>query len=596
MRRQILFERCVQCRLRMLFYILIFLYACLALRLIWIQVIRAPYFAKKAEYYRLKRFVLHARRGTIYDRNGVKLAVNVQAYDIGAHPKKIAKRDRPKIAAQLAKILGCSEKFVLSKLSNDKAFVYIKRGVNARAGLAIKEAKLPQVEVTPLIKRVYPAGGLAANVIGFTNIDGKGIEGLEKAYDKFLRGKDGYIIAEVDARGRIIPGTIRQRVEPVDGMDIILTIDSTLQHNLEMELRKAYNDRRAAGASAVMIDPKTGEIMALANMPTFDPQEIAASSAAARRNRAITDLYEPGSTLKTVTCSAALNEKVIDLDDTFYCRGSMGIGNHVIHCSLHGKFKGGHGQLNVAKVLQHSCNVGAASIGLKLGPKKLYQYEKAFGLFDKPGTGMVGEMSGWAGKWQDWPDIKVANIAFGQGIAVTPLQLAQVYAAIANHGIMMRPHIVKEIRRPDGKPFRVFHPKIVRRVVTEETADLIAEMLHGVVSGGTGKSARVEGYRVAGKTGTAQKPSTVGRGYAAGKYVASFVGFLPVTNPRAVILIAVDEPKDTQFGAVAAAPVFREVARKAMWYMKVPPDDLPNSPPVANRTKGREANGKQRSG
>ncbi|MDH7480688.1 MAG: penicillin-binding protein 2 [Armatimonadota bacterium] len=596
MRRQIYFERRVQRRLRNLFYILIFLYACLALRLIWIQVIRAPYFAKKAEYYRLKRFVLHARRGTIYDRNGVKLAVNVQAYDIGAHPKKIAKKDRPKIAAQLAKILGCDEEFVLSKLSNDKAFVYIKRGVNARAGLAIKEAKLPQVEVTSIIKRVYPAGGLGANVIGFTNIDGKGIEGLEKAYDKFLRGKDGYIIAEVDARGRIIPGTVRQRVEPVDGMDIILTIDSTLQHNLEMELRKAYNDRRAAGASAVMIDPKTGEIMALANMPTFDPQEIAASDAAARRNRAITDLYEPGSTLKTVTCSAALNEKVIDLDDTFYCRGSMGIGNHVIHCSLHGKFKGGHGQLNVAKVLQHSCNVGAASIGLKLGPKKLYQYEKAFGLFDKPGTGMVGEMKGWAGKWQDWPDIKVANIAFGQGIAVTPLQLAQVYAVIANHGIMMRPHIVKEIRRPDGKPFRVFHPKIVRRVVTEETADLIAEMLHGVVSGGTGKAARVEGYRVAGKTGTAQKPSTVGKGYAAGKYVASFVGFLPVTNPRAVILIAVDEPKDTQFGAVAAAPVFREVARKAMWYMKVPPDDLPNSPPVANRTKGREANGKQRSG
>lgn len=596
MKRQIYFERRVQRRLRNLFYILIFLYACLALRLIWIQVIRAPYFAKKAEYYRLKRFVLHARRGTIYDRNGVKLAVNVQAYDIGAHPKKIAKKDRPKIAAQLAKILGCDEEFVLSKLSNDKAFVYIKRGVNARAGLAIKEAKLPQVEVTSIIKRVYPAGGLAANVIGFTNIDGKGIEGLEKAYDKFLRGKDGYIIAEVDARGRIIPGTVRQRVEPVDGMDIILTIDSTLQHNLEMELRKAYNDRRAAGASAVMIDPKTGEIMALANMPTFDPQEIAASDAAARRNRAITDLYEPGSTLKTVTCSAALNEKVIDLDDTFYCRGSMGIGNHVIHCSLHGKFKGGHGQLNVAKVLQHSCNVGAASIGLKLGPKKLYQYEKAFGLFDKPGTGMVGEMKGWAGKWQDWPDIKVANIAFGQGIAVTPLQLAQVYAVIANHGIMMRPHIVKEIRRPDGKPFRVFHPKIVRRVVTEETADLVAEMLHGVVSGGTGKAARVEGYRVAGKTGTAQKPSTVGRGYAAGKYVASFVGFLPVTNPRAVILIAVDEPKDTQFGAVAAAPVFREVARKAMWYMKVPPDDLPNSPPVANRTKGREANGKQRSG
>lgn len=203
---------------------------------------------------------------------------------------------------------------------------------------------------------------------------------------------------------------------------------------------------------------------------------------------------------------------------------------------------------------------------------------------------MVGETHGWAGRWQEWQDIKVANISFGQGIVLTPLQLAQVYAVIANHGVMMQPHIVKEIRQPDGKRVKVFSPKVVRRVVSEETADMIAEMLHGVVVGGTGKSAKVEGYRVAGKTGTAQKASTTGRGYAAGKYVASFVGFLPVTNPRVVILIAVDEPKDTQFGAVAAAPVFREVARKAMWYMKVPPDDLPRNPSIANGIKGTKGN------
>jgi len=567
-------------------YVLIFLYAALCLRLFYVQVIRADFFAHKGK--KIRHIVLPARRGTIYDRNGIKLAVSVQGYDICAHPRMMDKQEKPRVAKELAEILKCHPSEILAKLQANTRFVFIKRRVDARTGLAVKAAKLPAVGAIPVMMRVYPAGGLAANVIGFVNIDGVGIEGLEKAFDKYLRGVDGYAIAEVDAKGIVIPGTCRKRVEPQDGMDIVLTLDSTLQYALEMELRNAYQSHRAAGASSIMLDPNTGEILALANMPTYDPNNVAESDAASRRNRVITDLYEPGSTLKTVTCAAALQEKAIDLDDTFYCRGVLPIGKHIIHCSLHGKFAGGHGQLTVAKVIQHSCNVGAAQIGMRLGKERLHKYEKAFGLYEKPGTGMIGETCGWEDRWQEWPDIRVANISFGQGIAITPLQLAVVYATIANGGIMMHPHIVKEIRKPDGTSVKTFYPRAVRRVVSREVADRMCEMLQNVCIAGTGKAARVDGYKTAGKTGTAQKASTSGHGYAAGKYVASFVGFLPATEPRVVILVAIDEPKDTQFGGVAAAPVFREAGRKAMWYMKVPPDDIPKTSPVADTTKRGE--------
>lgn len=563
------YEQLVKARMRYTLYALAFVYLLLGLRLFYIQVIRASFYQEKANE-RFTKIPLLARRGTIYDRNGKKLAFTVDAYDIYIHPEKI--KDKPAVAAKLAPLIDWNEARLLAKLESRSAFTYLVRKADVDTWLKVKEVNLPGVGANPTTKRVYPGGSLCAHIVGFCNVDGMGMEGLEKAFDKELRGEDGYVKVEMDARRVVIPGSRSERVEAIHGRDIVLTVDSSLQHILETELREMYSARSAVGASAVVMDPKTGEILAIANMPTYDLNQPGKSDADSRRNRAVTDLYEPGSTLKTLTACAALEEGVIGLHDTFYCKGSMVIGRRTVRCSLHPPFMAGHGACDVAKTLKYSCNMGAANMGLKLGKEKLFQYEKAFGLYEKPGTGLPGEISGYAQKWQDWPDVQVANIAFGQGIAVTPVQLTRAYCAIANGGLLMQSHLIKEIRHPDGTPEEIRKPAVVRRVISEETADVVADMLQGVVADGTGKTARVEGYRVAGKTGSAQKASTTGRGYLSGRFIASFVGFLPVSDPRVVILVAVDEPKGTHWGATVAAPVFQPVAREAMWRLKVAPD------------------------
>ncbi len=553
----------------------------LAARLFIVQVVQAPYYKKIADR-RVVHIPLLARRGTIYDRNGKKLAVSVDAYDIYIDPSQVKPNQRADIAARLAPFVGRTQQGIEDMLNRRTRFTYLCRRADADVWDKLKAEKLPGVGANLTIKRVYPGGTLAAHILGFTNIDGKGVEGLERQYDRILRGKDGYMVAEIDAKKNIIPISRRERVEPVNGKDIVLTIDATLQHCLEMELAKTYTAHSAAGASAVMMDPKTGEILALANCPTFDPNHVDKSEAASRRDRAVTDLYEPGSTLKTVTACGAVEEKAISINNVFYCSGSMRIGNRTIRCSLHPPFMGGHGACNVAKMLKYSCNMAAAQIGLKLGKEKLYKYEQAFGMYEKPDSGLPGEALAWHDQWKDWADVRAANISFGQGIALTPLQLTKAYCAVANNGVMMHPFIVKEVRGLDGQPEVIYNPRMLRRVVSEHTSALVKEALHNVVLGGTGKNAQVDGYQVGGKTGSAQK--AVNGSYNNGKVIASFIGMCPLTDPRVVILVAVDEPKGSHFGAVVAAPVFQQVTREAMWRLKVPPDDLPKPmvPPVAN--------------
>ena len=568
--------------------LLILGYALLVMRLFYIQVIRAPYYKEMAQELTLKKIVLPARRGTIFDRNGNKLAVSVEAFNIGARPTAI--KDKEGTAAFLAPLLKRDREELLSILKNRRKFTYLARRLDFETGSRIKKEKLPGIDVESTTKRIYPGKSLAAHIIGFTNVDGKGIEGLERKFNRELKGSDGYVIAQFDARGKVIPGTRRERIEPVNGDDLVLTIDSTIQHAMEESLAKdAYEAYSAAGASAVMIDPKTGEILALANMPTFDLNHVKGTDAACRRNRAVTDLYEPGSTLKTMTVCAALQENAISATDTFACHGSKAIGKRTIRCVLHGPFGGGHGAVNAEMILRVSCNIGAAGVGMTLGAEKLYEYEEKFGMYERPGTEMPGEALGWHDNWKDWPDIRLSNIAFGQGIAITPLQMTKAYSAVANDGVMMKPHVVKEIRHPDGTVAKKFVPREVRRILSADTARKVGKMLYGVVSEahGTGKPAQVEGYMVGGKTGSAQKAGK--HGYEPGKFVASFIGYLPVSNPTAVILVAVDEPKGMHWGATCAAPVFQKVARKAMWHMKVPPDGrLPDeSAPSASGTKPR---------
>lgn len=562
--------------------IMALLYLALGARFFHIQVISAARYKQKAEEFRLRKIKLPARRGTIFDCNGKELAITVELYDIQTWPHKI--KDKDAAAEKLAGILGWPKEQVLGKITTDKEFVFLTRRASTDVGRSVEAAKIYGVEAMPIMSRVYPGGQLASHIVGFTDIDGLGREGIEYICDKYLRGKDGYVITEVDARGKLIPGTRRRRVEPVDGMDLVLTIDSTIQHSVEAELFKSYDKYSAAGASAVVIDPRTGEITALANMPTYDPNEVAKSKANDRRNRAVSDLYEPGSTLKTITACAGLETKSIDCGTTFHCSGSMRVGNRTVRCSLHAPFLGGHGVVNVAKCLKYSCNMAAAGIAFRVGKDRLYDFEKKFGFYDRPGTGMMGEMTGWPGVWKEWEDVRVANIGFGQGIVVTPLQLANAYAAVANDGVMMKPHIIKEIRLPGGGVYRENKPEVVRRVVSAEVARTVTDMLRDVCLGGTGKPAVVEGYQTGGKTGSAQK--AVNGSYNNGKFVASFVGFLPTSNPRAVILVSVDEPKGIHWGATCAAPVFKEIGRMAMWHFKVAPDQVAPPTPVAGDTSG----------
>jgi cell division protein FtsI/penicillin-binding protein 2 len=588
LRHRLTYDDLAKIRVKKLIFVLFAAYVLLIARLFYIQVVRAPFYREKARELTVRKIVLPARRGTIYDRNGEKLAVTIDACDIYVQPVKI--KDKEGVATQLSKILGCSRSQILDTLNSGKKFTYIARRADIWIGDAVTHAKILGTGSLRTTKRVYPGGTLAAHIIGFTNVDGRGIEGLERVYDRQLHGTDGYVVAEVDARGKIIPGTRRDRVEPVDGGDIVLTVDSTLQRSLEHQLEMSYTAHAAAGASAVMMDPKTGEILALANMPTFDPNNAKSSSPASRRDRAVTDLYEPGSTLKSITACAGLESKAITPSDIFYCNRSMQIGRRVVHCSVHPPFMAGHGPSNVAKILKYSCNIGAADIGFKLGAARLYKFEEAFGFYEKPGSGLPGEVCGWHDNWKDWADIRLANIAFGQGINVTPLQMARAYCAIANGGLLMKPYVVKEVRKPDGKPEEQFVPTVARRVMSEDTSAMVAEMLQGVVSEGTGKTADVQGYRVCGKTGSAQKASAGGRGYAAGKFVASFAGFLPLNDPRIVMLVAVDEPKGTHWGATVAGPVFQGAATRAMWHLKVPPDNVPGAPRSTGGSKGNGHN------
>ncbi len=551
-------------------------------RLFYIQVIRAPFYKEKAQQLTERKIPLRAKRGTIYDREGKKLAVTIDACNIYVQPVKI--KDKTGTADSLAGILNCDRAKLLETLNSGDKFKYIARRVDIQIGEKVKKAKLIGVGSLGTTKRIYPGGTLAAHIIGFTDVDGNGIEGIEKAYNDLLGGRDGFVEAEVDARGKVIPGTKKRRVEPINGKDITLTIDSTLQHSLEDELSKSYKAYSAAGASAVMLDPKTGEVLALANMPTFNPNEASKSDMASRRDRSVTDLYEPGSTLKTITACAGLQNKSITMRDVFCCHGSTRIGKRTVRCVVHGKRSlGGHGFCNVAKILKYSCNIGAAGIGLRMGSESLYKFEDAFGFYEKPGSGLPGEVKGWHDSWEDWSDIRLANIAFGQGIVVSPMQMARAYAAVANGGLLMQPYIIKEIHNNDGTIAKTFSPHVTRRVMSAEVSSSVSQMLQGVVDEGTGKPASVDGYKVCGKTGSAQKALTTGRGYAAGKFVASFAGFLPLTDPRVVILVAVDEPKGSHWGATVAAPVFQGAARTAMWHMRVPPDDLSKQvSPVAN--------------
>jgi stage V sporulation protein D (sporulation-specific penicillin-binding protein) len=572
-----------------LFFILSLLYAGLVGRLVYVQLYNAAHYKKWANSIRLRDISILASRGTIYDRAGRVLAVSIDSTSIYVNRRELEQPART--IAQVAAILGEDPTELRRRVDNGHTIVWLSKKIDPRLADKLRKSglSLPGVGFEREPKRVYPTGALAAQILGFTGFDGSGREGIERVLDDLLRGKDGLVRAELDARRRIIPHTRHVLREPEQGKSVFLTIDTTIQHMTEQALAKMARQYRPNHACAIVMDPRTGEILALANYPTYDPNRPASASPEVWRNRAVADLYEPGSTLKVLTVAAGLNEGMSPSSVLAYCTGREKMRGGVVTCPLHHPFEKGHGAVDMYKVIQHSCNIGAAHIAMRLGAEKMRSYERAFGLLDRIEAGFGCESVGYVEPAKNWHPIRLANMGFGQGIAVTPLQMACLYSTVANGGVFVQPQILREVRNPDGSLCRSFQPKRLRRVISQEAAREITKMLVRCVEDGTGKAARVEGRTVAGKTGSAQIPRVNGRGYEPGAFVASFIGFAPAYKPRLVIAVVVHRPQGSHWGATVAAPVFREIAEKALWYLKVPVDSPTTPCPKPKRQKDSES-------
>jgi len=555
----------------------------LLLQLVHLQVFRHGYYLGRAQRVQAREMQRFALRGAITDRNGLPLAISTTARCVYADPGLLhSEHHRRAVAHAVAPLLGMTEGVLLARLHEPGRFEVLAHKVSEQTSNEIEKrmralAKRFQgdqpkfnrrsIAAMPEPVRLYPRGALACHVLGFVGRERRGGAGIEAAYDRVLRGRDGRVLADVDALGKIIPGRRFEEEEPVPGGSVRLTIDATIQEAAERALARAVQQTHAAGGTVAVADPASGEILALANCPVYDPNQYQRFSPDCWNNRAVTSPYEPGSTFKLVAAAAALEDRVVAPGEiAVHCSGALRVGNHTLHCVMHGK-SGGHGASDICRILVKSCNVGAATLGLRLGRKTLYEYVRRFGFGSRVGLGLGGETPGIVADLADWRSITTANVAFGQGISVTPLQMLAAYCAVANGGVLPRLHVVSSVRQ--GDRLECYAPS-GKRIISEHTAALLRQYLAKVTEqGGTGTLAAIEGYRVAGKTGTAQKAP-----YHSGKCVGSFVGFLPAEKPRLAIIAVIDEPKGSHYGGVVAAPVFQEVAKQAIAYLKVPPPGL----------------------
>lgn len=457
---------------------------------------------------------------------------------------------------------------LVEKLKKRQAFTWIKRKVDNEVGRQVKSLNLSGIGLTQENRRYYPQENLAAHILGFTGIDSQGLDGVELTFDQYLKGRSGSIVIEYDARGREIPYASHRFIKPIDGYDVYLTIDIVIQQIIERELERVIEETGAKGATMIALEPHTGEILALANRPDYNPNRFADYSPSLWRNIAVANTYEPGSTFKIITTTAALGEKVVSLSDRFFDPGSVEVQGRHIHCWK----AGGHGSQSFQEVVENSCNVGFVNVGLKLGSDSFYKYLEAFGLGKLTDVDLAGEAKGiMIGKSKVKP-LDIATMSMGQSIAVTPIQLVTAVAAVANDGQRLRPQIVREVKDHAGNLIRGFKPDVVQQVVEPQIAQQVKKVLESVVENGTGKSAYIDGFSIAGKTGTAQKVGS--GGYVAGKYIASFAGFTPADDPQFVMLVVIDEPVGLYYGGQIAAPAFAAVMKDVLQYLQIAPHDF----------------------
>lgn len=534
------------------------LYIILAARLTWLQLIEHPSLSSRARTQQVFKVKLEPRRGDILDNYGRAIAISVERWSVYAHPYKI--KDKAATAVFLSCILHMDRKICLEKLHSDAPFVWIKRKIERYEYQSIKNKKVDGIGFVEEAKRYYPQGTLASNIVGFTGMDNQGLEGIEKRFDRLLAGFPGEYQVGRDARGVEISSYIFRSIKPIEGASIYLTIDSVIQNMAEESLAGAISKTRAKGGAVIALDPSSGEILGMASYPTFDPNNFSDYSQSSYRNQAVSFVFEPGSTFKTITAAAALEENIFKAADKIYCEnGEIKVTNRVIHD--HDPY----GWLTFSEAVEKSSNIGLLKIGQKVGKERLYEYIRTFGFGDKLELEVPGEEKGIVPGLRSWKPITLATISFGQGIAVTPIQMLCAYSAIANGGILQKPYLVKQIIGPEGVPFKKSFESQGKRILSVETSFRMKEILRKAVENGTGRMAKIDGLDIAGKTGTAQKISPEG-GYD-NKYIASFIGFFPLDNPKILIGVFIDEPQGLYYGGVVSAPCFRDMAKEIYSYL-----------------------------
>lgn len=546
-----------------------FLFFVLLGRTGYIMLIQGAWLQEKAMNQWTRKVTVQAKRGSILDRNMEVLAQSASVDTVLLRPNSI--EDADEVADKLAEILDMDRDEIYEKATDKtKSEVWLKRQITSEQSDAILELDLAGVAFTTDTKRYYPFGAFMSQTLGYTTVDGVGQEGLEAAYEKYLKGTDGSVMTETDKNGNSIALGEEYSVDAVDGVDLVLSVDYVIQSFLEDALDQAVEKSQAKSAQGIVMNPKTGEILAMAVSPDFDlndvPRDDLDTLNALSRNSVIADAYEPGSTFKIFTAAAGLEQGVIDLDSTFYCSGSKVVMGDKISCWKI------HGSQTLTEAVENSCNVAFMDIGLSVGLDSMYDYIYNFGFGETTGVGLSAESSGIVRHIKYITEADLARISFGQSIAVTPLQLATAACAVVNGGNLMQPTLVSKMVDGEGNVVEETQPTVVRQVISEETSATMRQLLESVVAEGSGKNAQIAGYRVGGKTGTAQKYDETGA-VASGKNISSFVGFVPADDPELLCLILVDEPGvPVTFGSVVAAPHVRDVLENSLKYLNIAPE------------------------
>jgi len=551
-------------RVHLLIIAFIIIFLTLIYRLYQIQIVEGSKLSELARREHFFSYVLNGQRGVIFDRNLKKLAVNVDSKSLFAMPYKVDNPDE--MAKTLSDKLDLKYQDIRTLLEKEKYFVWIKRKLSQESYDEIQKMELEGLDFVTESTRYYPKESLAANLLGFVGIDNQGLEGLEMYFDDDLKSMSGLVVMERDASGDKIPLSMEKIQPSKDGHSIVLTIDEVIQYITEEALEKAYQQYNPKSAVAIVVNPKTGEILSMAVKPTYNLNYFQSSPEDYWKNRAITDNYEPGSTFKIITISTALENNYASLNDYFNCKGWIRYQGTVI------RDIDPHGPQNLTEIVMNSCNVGVIEVGIRMDENVFAESIRNFGFGEETGIYLPGETPGLFRPVNEWSRLSIASLSIGQEISVTPLQLVMATAAIANNGILMKPLIIKETIDSEYNVVKHYQSEQVRQVISPNTANTMINILQKVVDDGTGSRAKLENYSASGKTGTSQKfDFSLGR-YSNKKFTSWFVGFTPSHDAEIAILVMLDEPKGSYYGGTVAAPVFQEIASKVLPYLSIPPE------------------------